>query len=130
MATLNIPNLKPDIKIDYTEALKLALVSLALSEISLAEVLSAEAKKIECFIEKNPSSHEILKVNQVLSEILTSASTMEKSMNDKFDSIKHLIFEYTYEQQRIRQEEIEKKKLQYSKKKERAIKQDRKVVRW
>ncbi len=130
MASVNIPNLKPDIKIDYTETLKLALISLSLSELSLAEVLSAEAKKLEAFVKKDPNPHEIVRINEVVSEILTSASKMEKSMNDKFNSIKQLILEYTYEQQRLKGEKVENSKIEDMRKRKYSMKDAKKLLRW
>ncbi|MCD8500378.1 MAG: hypothetical protein LRY71_00190 [Bacillaceae bacterium] len=64
MSMPNIPDIKPDIRLEREEVINLLLASIALEEIGLSHILNAEGEKLQKGIEKADCIEDLLEINK------------------------------------------------------------------
>ena len=85
MSMPNIPaEIATDIKINRKELINLLLISIALEELSLANIVSAEGNLLkELICEKKILKEELIKINRSVADILRLVLEKEKSLKEK-----------------------------------------------
>ena len=95
MSFPNIPDINPDIDITLEDSINLLLMSVALEEISLSELISAETKKLESVLKqgknKNIPFESILEINKSIDNTLKNIIKLQMLLQFKLDNVKELI---------------------------------------
>ncbi len=95
MSFPNIPDIHPDIDITLEDAINLLLVSVALEEISLSDLIRAEAQKLENILKQCNSSENspenILDINRSIDDTLKNIIKLQMILQFKLDNVRELI---------------------------------------
>ncbi|KRQ87698.1 hypothetical protein ABG79_00500 [Caloramator mitchellensis] len=88
-----IPNITPVIDLKNRDIINLLLASIALEEISLAQILSAEASKIEELLAaRGPANiDDMIRLDREVSKILDDVIKQQMLLDFKFQNILDLI---------------------------------------
>ncbi|MDP4099413.1 hypothetical protein OIN60_22105 [Paenibacillus sp. P96] len=93
MSYPNIPNITPNITVDYCDAVNLLLISIAMEEIGLSHIINAEAEKIQYVLgtlngaAPSASIDDILKVNKDVRATLSEVVRKELLLQMKLETI-------------------------------------------
>lgn len=91
MSMPNIPNIKPDICVTREDAINLLLVSIALEEIGLSNLIEAEAKKIRVVLQEDdytePSIKDIKEVNKIVNETVKNIIKLQMLLQFKLENV-------------------------------------------
>ncbi|MDD4296352.1 MAG: hypothetical protein PHC69_05270 [Ruminiclostridium sp.] len=95
MSFPNVPNINPNIDITLEDSINLLLISVALEEISLSELISAETRKLESVIKqgkcKDIPVESLLEVNKSIDNTLKNIIKLQMLLQFKLDNVKELI---------------------------------------
>lgn len=92
MGMPEIPDIKPDIKVDKEDTINLLLMSIAFEELSLAHILNAEGLKIQTVTkDKRCKLDDLIDINKTANETLKNVIKKEILLQFKFDNILELI---------------------------------------
>lgn len=95
MSFPNIPDISPNIDITLDDAINLLLVSVALEEISLSDLIRAETKKLESFLKqsnnKENSTENVLNLNRSIDDTLKNIIKLQMLLQFKLDNVRELI---------------------------------------
>ncbi len=95
MSFPSIPDFKPNMELSLEDSINLILVSVALEEISLSELISAEAKKLEAFLnqckDKKIPPELILDINRSIDSTLKNIIKLQMLLQFKLDNVKEII---------------------------------------
>ncbi|MCX7745938.1 MAG: hypothetical protein N2645_03460 [Clostridia bacterium] len=89
MSFPNIPDIHPEIDIEREDVCNLLLLSIALEEISLSELIDAEVEKIKFAIGDNPdtTNKEILEINRSVHRIMMDVIKLEMLLQFKLEEV-------------------------------------------
>lgn len=105
MSQPSIPNITPIISITKKETISLLLSSIAMSELSIAHILNAEAEKMQSFIHYANHSHciktkDYLRFNNSVSKLMEDVNMEQWLGLNKMDRVISLIEDHYEEQGR------------------------------
>jgi len=89
MSFPGIPDINPEINITREDAINLLLISIALEEISLADLIDAETKKVNCVVDNCHchSTQEIKDINHSVSETLKVIIKLQMLLQFKLENV-------------------------------------------
>ena len=91
MSMPNIPDIKPNICITREDAINLLLVSIALEEIGLSNLIEAEAKKIRVVLQEDdysePSIKDIKEVNKSVNDTVKNIIKLQMLLQFKLENV-------------------------------------------
>lgn len=93
MSLPNVPNITPVITVNFSEAINLLLVSIAMEEISISHIINAEAERIQFVLgtlhdSGSPGSiDDIIKVNKDVRQTLTEVVRKELLLQMKLETV-------------------------------------------
>ena len=98
MSQANIPNITPQITLDFDDALTLIIASIAMEELGLSHILNAEGEKLQYVLGTlegstplNPTIDEVLKVNQSILDMLKSVTKTELGLTNKLETVLEIL---------------------------------------
>lgn len=94
MSLPDSPEMKPGQSISKRESLALLLTSVAMNEISLSHIISAEADAIQAFVKSRPeelSYMSVIRINNTASRLLEEVSNGQWLSLSKLDRILRLL---------------------------------------
>jgi hypothetical protein len=89
MSFPGIPDINPEINITREDAINLLLISIALEEISLADLIDAETKKVNCVVDKCHccSTQEIKDINHSVNQTLKDIIKLQMLLQFKLENV-------------------------------------------
>ena len=93
MSYPNIPNISPDININFQDSVNLLLASIALEELALAHIVNAEAEKIQYVLGTltpgvtPPTISQLITINQDVRKTLQTVINKEMLLQFKLESV-------------------------------------------
>ncbi|MFB5269691.1 hypothetical protein ACE41H_23320 [Paenibacillus enshidis] len=93
MSLPNVPNITPVITVNFSEAINVLLVSIAMEEISLSHIINAEAERIQFVLGTlhesgaHGSIDDIIKVNKDVRQTLTEVVRKELLLQMKLEAV-------------------------------------------
>lgn len=87
MSLPNIPDIKPEIKLEREEVINLLLASIALEEIGLSHILNAEGEKLQKGIEKAECIEDLLEINRSVERTLRAVIKKEMLLQFKLEDV-------------------------------------------
>lgn len=92
MSMPNVPDIKPEIELDFDETINLLLTSIALEELSIAHIMNAEAEKIQEVIKyKCNDLEDLLEINKSVEKMVKTLIYKEILLENKFENVLTLI---------------------------------------
>ncbi|NLK86606.1 MAG: hypothetical protein GX279_03830 [Clostridiaceae bacterium] len=93
MSMADIPNIDPTISISRDDAINLLLASIAFEELGLANVINAEAQKVQSILGtlegqtvKNPSIDDLERIDDIVDRILQDVIKKEMLLQFKLEN--------------------------------------------
>lgn len=89
MSFPGIPDINPEINITREDAINLLLISIALEEISLADLIDAETQKVKCVVDKCHcrSTQEIKDINHSVNDTLKDIIKLQMLLQFKLENV-------------------------------------------
>ena len=90
MSMPNIPDINPEISICFADVIKLLLASIALEEVSLANIMTVESEKLSYFLNdccSMDSKKDIFKINECIERVLQNVEKIESLLIEKMKLI-------------------------------------------
>lgn len=89
MSFPGIPDINPEITVTREDAINLLLISIALEEISLADLIDAETKKVNCVVDKCHcrSTQEIMDINHSVNQTLKDIIKLQMLLQFKLENV-------------------------------------------
>lgn len=87
----NIPNITPNININFEEVINLLLASIALEEIGISHIINAEGEKIQEVIGKHACLEDLIKIDKSVQTTLRDLIKKEMLLEFKFENILELM---------------------------------------
>lgn len=106
MSFPNIPNVKPEIKLDRHEIINLLLSSIAFEELGLAHLINAEGEKMQRLLkDKDCDEEELIEANKSVVKMLRTVIKKEMLLQFKLEDVleipdHHFKKEHNHKQQK------------------------------
>lgn len=89
MSFPNIPDLNPSINLKLEDSVKLLLVSVAFEELGLAQIINAEAEKIQYVLEtfsREPTLDDLVKIDRSVNQTLRNVISKQMLLQFKIEN--------------------------------------------
>lgn len=90
MSMPNIPDIYPDICLNYDDSINLVMHSIGLEEVSLSRLLDAETNKINKVLENCSCEDNILKINKSVGNILNKIINIQMLLGLKLETVESI----------------------------------------